>query len=242
MILRTFIFSLLLLLSGCDGNGRFSLHSSLLGQMATVSATSSEKNGNYEIKLLVVSKGLINLVRGKRTEIYKSHGFIKGGKYYSKSFAVEKKTSKLHSIIEYKFDYKHKKIVRYFDLWENGKKTDHAVDTMKYFGHDDFLTIFHNVLYKQPKTDGKRLTVVTAAAENSGGKVPVYISNNLKELKKWGGKDGDTLIQMGISKKIFKGSRGSITALLDSAKNPYKMAIKTLKVVGVVTAMPINNK
>jgi len=238
MILRIFIFGVLLLLSGCEGSGKFGLHSSLLGQFASTTATSSEKNGRYQIRLQVVSEGLINLLRGKRTEIYKSTGFVKGGKYYSQSFTVEKKTSKLHSIIEYRFDYKHKKIVRHFDLWENGTKIDHAVDTMKYFGHNDFLTIFHNALYKQPPTKGKRLTVVTAAAENSGGKVPVYISNDPAMLKKWGGKEGDTLIQMGIVKKIFKGSKGSITALLDKKKNPYKMAIKTLKIVGVVTAMP----
>ena len=110
---------------------------------------------------------------------------------------------------------------------------------MKYFGHDDFLTIFHNALYKQPKTNGKRFSVTTAAAENSGGKVPVYISNDPAMVKKWGGKPSDTLIQMGISKKIFKGAKGSITALLDQNKNPYKMAIKTLKVVGTVKVTPI---
>ncbi len=239
MILRVFIFSLLLLLSGCDGNGRFGLHSSMFGRMATVDATSSEKNGKYEIKLLVKSKGLINLARGKRTEIYKSHGFVRGGKYYSQYFIVEKVTSKVHSIIEYKFDYKHRKIVRHFTLWESGKITDKAVDTMKYFGHDDFLTIFHNALYQQTDTSGKRLTVITAAAENSGGKVPVYISSDPSKVKRWGGKPGDTLIQIGISKKIFKGSKGSITALLDKNKNPYKMAIKTLKIVGTVKALPI---
>ncbi len=239
MILRIFIFAAIFLLSGCQESGRFGLHSSLLGQFATATATSSEKNGHYTIKLRVESEGLINLLRGKRVEHYISRGFVKGGKYYSKSFVVEKETSKLHSIIEYKFDYKHKKIVRYFDLWENGKKVDHATDTMKYFGHNDFLTIFHNALYRQPKTSGKRLTVITAAAENNGGKVPVYISNDPIRLKEWGGKAGDTLIQMGISKKIFKGSKGSVTALLDKDKNPYKMAIKTLKIVGVVKAIPI---
>jgi hypothetical protein len=124
-------------------------------------------------------------------------------------------------------------------LWKNGKKTDSATDIMKYFGHNDFLTIFHNALYRQPRTNGKRLTVITAAAENSGGKVPVYISNNPNMLKRWGGKPGDTLIQMGISKKIFKGGRGSLTALLDRNKNPYRLAIKSLKIVGTVTATPI---
>jgi hypothetical protein len=239
MIIRISIFAIVLLLSGCEGSGRFGLHSSLLGQFATTTATSTEKGGRYNIKLRVVSEGLINLIKGKRTEIYKSHGFVRHGKYYSKSFVVEKKTSELHSIIEYKFDYKKKRITRHFTLWKNGKKADQAVDVMKYFGHDDFLTIFHNTLYKQPKTNGKRFAVTTAAAENSAGKVPVYISNDPKILKKWGGKAGDTLIQMGIAKKIFKGAKGSVTAILDKNKSPYKMAIKTLKIVGTVKVMPI---
>jgi len=240
MIIRAFSLLLtLFLLSGCKGSGRFAVQSSLLGQFATAAASSSEKGNHYRITVRVTSEGIINLLRGKRVETYRSHGTIRKGRYYSRLFSVEKKTDKLHSLIEYRFDYAHKKIVRHFQLWEKGKRTENATDTMEYFGHDDFLTIFHNVLYQQPKTSGKRLTVITAAAENNHGKVPVYISSDPKRLKRWGGQAGGTLVQLGITKAIFSGGHGSMTLMLDPQNVPQSVIVKKLKVVGTVTAKPL---
>jgi hypothetical protein len=239
MILRTFLtMSLLLFLGGCKGSGRFGVHSSLLGQFATAVAHGTEKGNRYSMTIKVTSEGLINLLRGKRVETYHSEGKIRHGQYYAQLFSVDKKTDKQHSLIEYRFDYGGKKIVRHFHLWQKGKLIETATDKMKYFGHNDFLTIFHNVLYKQPKTSGKRLTIITAAAENNHGKVPVYISNDPKRLKRWGGAADGTLVQLGIHKAIFSGGHGSMTVLLDAKQAPQQVIVKKLKVVGTVTAKP----
>jgi hypothetical protein len=230
--------ALLFFLTGCKGSGHFGVRSSLLGQFATAVANSSEKGNRYTVTIQVTSEGLINLLRGKRVETYHSEGKIRRGQYYSQLFSVEKKTDKQHSLIEYRFDYAHKKIVRHFRLWQKGKLIETATDKMEYFGHDDFLTIFHNVLYKQPKTSGKRLTIITAAAENNHGKVPVYISNDPKRLKRWGAPAGGTIVQLGINKGIFDGGHGSMTVLLDAKQTPQKIIVKKLKIVGTVTAKP----
>jgi len=240
MIIRAFlIFLTLFFLGGCKGNGTFSVHSSLLGNFATAVAGGSEQGNRYTMTIRVTSKGLINLLRGKRTEIYHSEGTIRRGEYYSRLFSVEKTTDKLHSLIEYRFDYTHKKIVRHFRLWEKGKLTDEATDTMTYFGHDDFLTIVHNVLYRYSAASAKRLTVITAAADNNHGKVPVFISRDAKQVSKWGGMPGGTVVQMGIRKAIFDGGKGSMTVLLDSNNIPQKVIVKKLKIVGTVTAKPV---
>ncbi len=241
MIIRAFsLLFVLFWLHGCEGSGRFGVHSSLLGQFATAEASSSEQGRRYAITIRVTSEGVINLLRGKRIETYHSEGSVRNGQYYAHRFSVDKNTAKQHSFIEYRFDYRHKKIVRHFHLWQKGKLIDSAKDVMHYWGHNDFLTIFHNVLYQQPQTLGKRLTVITAAAENNQGKVPVYISNDPKRLQRWGGQSGGTLVQLGIAKAIFDGAHGSMTALLDAHKVPQKIIIKRLKVVGTVTAKPIN--
>ena len=227
----------MLFLSGCQGAGRFGLHSSLLGEFATAKAKVVETKSRYSIDLYVQSKGLLSWVRGDRFEHYQSKGHIRRGEYYADRFMVEKTTKKIHSIITYTFDYRRKKIIRHFRLWENGKKSDEERLTMKYFGHNDFVTILHNALRSQQGTWRKKFVV--AAADNTNGSVPVYVTHDFALVKKWGGVKGGVLVQMAVNKKIFNGGKGSMTFVLNPDKNLKYVIIKGLKVVGKVTAKPI---
>ncbi len=239
MIYRIFLISTAFLLLGCEGSGRFALHSSLLGSFAEAAATSSERGGHYAITIKVHSTGIYNLIRGKRIEVYRSRGTVRHGKYYSQHFAIEKWANGRHTLAEYVPNYRTKKIIRRFRQWEKSGLTQDVKDRMPYFGHDDFLTVLHNAVYKQPKTSGRRSTVIVAGADNSRGRVPVYVSQDSARLQKWGGVAGGTLIQMGISKGIFDGGKGSITVLLDPKSVPKRIIIKKVKIVGTVTGNPI---
>jgi len=240
MKLRIFLFVAMLMLSGCKGNGHFGLRSSLLGQFADTSASSSEQGGHYTIAVNVHSTGIYNLVRGKRIEKYRSSGTVRHGRYYSHHFSIEKWANGKHTLAEYTPNYRTKTIVRRFRQWEKGNKLSEDVkDRMDYFGHDDFLTVLHNAVYQQPKTSGRRTTVVVAGADNSHGKVPVYVSHDPKRVRQWGGVPGGVLIQMGIAKRIFEGGKGSITVVLDPKNHPTRIIIKKVKIVGTVTGKPI---
>jgi len=237
MILRAFLILLMLFLSGCKGEGQFGLHSSLVGEFATAKARVVETKNRYTIDLYVKSKGLLSWVRGDRLEHYQSKGHIRHGEYYADRFMVEKTTKKIHSIITYTFDYRHKKIIRHFRLWENGKKSDEEKIAMSYFGHNDFVTILHNALRQKGVTWRKNFIV--AAADNSGGRVPVYVTHDPKLVQKWGGNPGGTVVQMAVNKHIFKGGKGSMSFVLNPDNNLKFLTIKGLKVVGKVTAKPI---
>ena len=239
MITRAFLsLMMIFVLAGCEGSGRFGVHSSLLGEFAVADASSVEKNGRYTITIRVQSKGIYNFVRGKRIEQYSSKGSVRHGKYYSNRFTVEKWANGKHSIAEYTVDYRRHKILRHYRDWIKGKANEDVTDTMDYFGHDDFLTVMHNAVRGEPKTSGRRKTVIVAGADNSHGRVPVYVTNDPKRLARWGGKPNGTLVQVGIAKGIFDGGKGSFTAILDAQNRPIKMVIKKVKIVRAVTVTP----
>ncbi len=239
MIIRAILLLSMFFFAGCQGSGRFSVHSSLLGEFATADASSTESGSRYTITIRVHSTGIYNLVRGKRTEKYTSKGSVRCGKYYSHLFAVEKWANGKHSLAEYTFNYRRHKILRHYRDWIKGKANEDVTDTMDYFGHDDFLTVMHNAVRNESATSGRRTTIIVAGADNSHGKVPVYVSNDPKRLQRWGGPADGALIQVGIAKGIFDGGRGSITAVLDAQNHPIKLIIKKVKIVRTVTATPI---
>jgi len=231
-------------LLGCEGSQSFSLRSSMLGEFARSTASVTEKGNHYAIQVDAHSTGIYNLVRGKRKEQYRSRGRIRKGIYYADHFAIEKWANGTHTLAEYHFDYRRKKITRRFRSWviKGGKLTQDVKDPMPYWGHDDFMTVLHNALYKQPRTKGRRKTFILAGAENSGGKVPVYISNDDQLVTRWGGHAGGTLVQMAVRKGIFDGGKGSLTFVLNAQNNPERIIIKKVKIVGTVTGKPIRKR
>jgi hypothetical protein len=233
-------FGLVLLLSGCDANGRFTLRSKLTGEFATATASSTEHNGRYTIEIDIHTHGLYNLLRGKRHEHYRSTGRIKKGIYYSNKLIIERWTDKnhLHSINEYQLDYTHKKITRHYQEWHGKKKVKESRVTMNYFGHDDYLTVLHNAFAVNRKNNTTRKTYLVAASEETHGKVPVYFTKNPKHLKRWGAPASGALLQMGIYKSIFKDGKGSLTVLLDAKHHPVKIYLSNLKTIGTLTVTP----
>jgi len=211
-----------------------------MGQLAKTTVKTHEKNGQYLITVSVASSGLYNLIRGKRIEQYRSKGMVKNGQYFSRRFAIEKWANDQHTLAEYLFDYSHHTIMRRFRKWE---KKDHLTkditDKMPYFGHNDFLTIMRNAVQNKPRTMGRRTNEIVAGADNTKGRVPVYVSNDPKRLRQWDADPQGTLVQIGVSKAIFDGGKGSMTVLLDEQNHPDRIVIKEVKIVGTVTGKPI---
>ncbi len=242
MIIRAIVIVLMFFFAGCEGNGRFGIRSSLLGGFASAEVNTTEYDGRYSITIRVHSTGIYNLVRGKRIEKYRSHGHVYHGKYYSDLFVIEKWANNKHSLTEYRFHYRRHIIVRHYRDWIKNKPNEDVTDTMDYFGHDDFLTVMHNAVRGESRTFGKRKTVIVAGADNTHGRMPVYVSNDPVRLRQWGGGSEGSLIQVGVSKKIFDGGKGSITAVLDARNHPIRLVINKVKIVGVVTVKPIKIK
>jgi len=230
----------IIVLSGCNANGRFTLHSKLTGNLATATASAKEAGNRYVIDVKVTTRGIYNFLRGKRIEHYRSTGHIRDGVYYSDKLTIERwhSKNKFHDLQEYFIHYRSKKIVRKYQRWEGDKQVNTDTKTLDHFGHNDYLTLFHNALKKYGKSPAKRITYIAAGSEETHGKIPIYISNNSKLIKQWGGASGGTLIQMGIHKGIFKKGSGSMTVLLDPQNHPVKFYFSNLKTIGTLTGMP----
>ncbi len=226
----------LVVMSGCEANGRYKLSSKMTGTLGVASASTVEKNGRYSIDISVTTQGLYNLIKGKRTEKYSSKGHIKKGIYYSDVFRIErwKNKGKFHDLKVYKFDYKKRKITLHYQRWSGGKKVEESKRNLGFFSHDDYFTVIHNALL-QNKGGHYRI----AGSEETGGKVPVYISHDAGPIKRWGGPPkGGTLLQIGMYKGIFKNKKGTLTILIDKSNHLYKLVLSNLNTIGTMTGVP----
>jgi hypothetical protein len=130
-------------------------------------------------------------------------------------------------------------VIKHYRKWSKGKLVGNSTSNIARFTHQDFLTVLHNALYKIPKTKGSRKTYIAAGSEETGGKVPIYISNDSKRLKQWRAPNGGTLVQMGIHKGIFKGGKGSMTIILDSRNRPVRFVFSNMNTIGTLTGKPV---
>jgi hypothetical protein len=234
-------FGLVILLSGCNANGRFALHSKLTGQLATATASAQEKGNRYTIDIKVSTQGLYNFLQGKRTEHYRSTGHIRHGLYYSDLFVVErwKTKEKFHDLKEYHINHRTKKIVRKYRRWQGKKLVENTSTTLDHYGYNDYLTLLHNALKQHGTSSSKRITYTAAGSEETHGKIPIYITQNANQIKRWGGVRGGALVQMGLYKGIFKNRKGSMTVLLDRKQRPVKFYISNLETIKTLTGVPI---
>jgi hypothetical protein len=231
----------MLVLGGCNANGTYALQSGKTGTLAKAQASAKESGGRYAIDIKVATQGIYNLLKGKRTEHYSSKGHIRNGKYHSDRFVIErwKDGGKIHDLQEYRFDYKRRKVIKRYRKWSKGKLVEDRSARIPRFTHQDFLTVMHNALHKISKTKGARKTYITAGSEETGGKVPIYVSNDPKRLKQWGAPGDGTLVQMGIHKGIFKGGKGSMSIILDKHNRPLRFVFSNMKTIGTLTGKPI---
>ncbi len=232
--------TVMLSLSGCNANGRFALHASLTGQLATATASAKESGDRYTIDVRVATQGIYNFLRGKRTEHYRSVGHIRHGLYYSDRLTIERWSSKekMHDLIQYRMDYHAKKIIRTYQKWVQEKQTANTSGALDHFGHNDYLTLFHNALKQYGKSPAKRITYIAAGSEETHGKVPIYLSHDPKLIRRWGGPQGGTLLQMGIHKGIFKNGKGSMTVLLDAHNHPRVFYFSNMITIGTLKGTP----
>jgi len=231
----------MIVLSGCNANGRFALDSKLTGRLATVTANAHEKGDHYTIDITVATQGVYNFLRGKRTEHYRSTGRIRHGIYYSDLLTIERwrPKEKFHDLKEYHLDHRRKKIIRKYQRWSGNKRIENTSTTLDHYGYNDYLTLFHNTLKKYGNISAKRISYTAAGSEETHGKIPVYLTRDPKQIKRWGGPRGGTLLQMGLYKGIFKKRNGSMTVLLDSKNRPVKFYISNLKTINALTGIPI---
>ena len=212
----------------------YSVKASLLGEIAKVNITSNIKNKRYTLQLKLTTTGIAKMMSGSRKEIYKSKGRIKDGSYYADVFTVKQTFKNKKYFKKYTFDYKKHKIKKVYQKWENGKLTSTTTKYLKYFSHNDLLTLYHNILQFKKSNKNGHYRISAAGAERGGSSILFELPNDTKTkkvLKKLSVKNASAMM-LDIRRSYLSKGRG--TMIFAIAKNGIakKVTMNHVKMVG----------
>jgi len=152
---------------------KYKIYSPVTGKLGKITLKRAENGKSYEMVGEVISSGIAKGLTGKRKDKYVSVGTIKGGRYVTHKFVIERKDKKRQEIVEYTFDYKAKKVLKHRKRWKNGKLDKDKVESLGYFTDTDIAALFHNMLIDM-KSPGQK-DYIAVGAEKIKGRVTVEI-------------------------------------------------------------------
>jgi hypothetical protein len=153
------------------------------------------------------TSGMVKMLTHNRRDKYISTGAIKNGRYITHKFRIERKDSKYKEVIDYIFDFKHKKVIKHRQRWKNGKKDKDKKKPLKFFANTDLSALFHNMLLDLKS--GKRRDYLAVGAEKIKGRVTVEIPTQkvAQKERKFLKVPNDMRIVYVISKEKIDGKR-----------------------------------
>jgi len=209
----------------------------LVGKMIDVKVNASANNKRYSIRIDMQTMGMIKLMTGGQIEHHSSYGSVRNGEYYAKEYKIDKTYKKIHYIRRYLFDYRNKKITKISMKWKEGKKLYETKEILKYFTHNDILTLYHNVLrFKKSHKPGS-YSLTLAGAEKEGGKLKFVLPGSTaltKEQSKLGMKQAE-VIKVFMYRSFLSGGKGSLTFGIDKNGIAEKIILDSVKMLGKVT-------
>ena len=211
----------------------------ILGELG-VSHAHLETNGDkYKISINAKATGIAKTLSRNRKETHLSEGFIRNGKYFSKSYSIkveygEKKREKLYTV-----DHQKKIVTKITKKYRKGKLTSETKQTLDFFSTDDLLTLYFN-LPRLINANSKPGTYSFNAigAEKQQGKVEIYLPKST-ELKKYVdtlGKGEYRYLTAIIYQKIFSSSKGELMLAIGKDGITKKAVLKDLVMFGDLTA------
>jgi len=224
------------------GNLHYVAKGTLVGTFVDATVQYSAGKSRYNIKVKMRAVGIAKTLSGGQVETHTSSGKIKNGEYFAKEYKIEKRFKQIHYIRRYLFDYTRKKITKISAKWKSGKKLYENRETLKYFAHNDILTLYHNVMRYKKKHASGHFAIALAGAEKEGGRLRFSLPSGKKlqkERKALDEKDAD-VIKVYLRRKFLSGGKGNLTfaigkdgiadkVVLDSAKIFGKVVLKRIK-------------
>ena len=166
----------------------------------------------YNISAKMKTYGFAKKLSGNRLESYNANGTVKGNKYYAGKFVQNVTYKNKKSYLEYKFDYKKKKIYKTRHKWVDGKlKTDYK-KALKYFTYNDLFSSYHNIVAELKGKPAGTYRMQVAGMEKYGGYLTIKVPNTAqqaKEAKSMGAK-GAWIYHIVTNKKILGSKNGEI--------------------------------
>ena len=209
-------------------NYRYSISGGLIGKVAEAKVKHSIKGSSYRIHIDVIAKGVAKMLSHNLREQHSSYGSIKHGEYYAKEYKIEKTYKDIHFIRRYIFDYGHKKIIKISTKWKKGKKLYEHKERLKYFAHNDILTLYHNIMKYKKKNGAGSYTIKLAGAEREAGK----LTFRLPPGKTFYGLES---IKLFLRHSYFAKGQGGLTMGIDAKGIVKKGILDNVKLLGEVS-------
>ncbi len=234
------IVVVLLLLAGMGTEAR-SLHyvakGTLVGTMIDAKVQYSASKTRYTIKVKMRATGVVKLLSGGQIESHTSTGSIKKGEYFAKEYKIEKRYKDIHYLRRYLFDYQKRKITKISIKWKKDKKLYENRETLKYFAHNDILTLYHNIVRYKKKHPSGHFSIALAGAEKEGGKLKFVFPSGqkLQQERKAMGEKSAEVIKVYMKRAFLSGGRGNLTFAIDKNGIAKKVVLDSVKLLGKVT-------
>ena len=208
----------------------------LVGTMINAQVQYSAGRSHYSIKVKMRATGIVKMLSGGQVETHTSSGSIKNGEYFAKEYKIEKRFKHIHYLRRYLFDYKRKKITKISTKWEKGKKLYENREILRYFAHNDILTLYHNIVRYKKKHDSGHFSIALAGAEKEGGKLKFFFPSGkkLQNERKILNEANAEIIKVYMRRKFLSGGRGNLTFAIDSHGIASKVVLDSVKLLGKV--------
>ncbi|BBG65103.1 hypothetical protein NNO_0400 [Hydrogenimonas sp.] len=181
----------------------------IFGKMGVADAYLTEKEGEYEIKMVAKATGLAKVLSGGRVEVYGSRGRIVDGKLMPKTFTKDIRRSGKRRIKVYTFDHNAKRVVFHEENYRDGKLKDEKNETLPYYAENDILSLYfniRNIIGECNEPFAKDLKAVGAEKKTGRVRVETVTGGERDRLKRSLG-DEPCYLKVTIFQKLF-GSKG----------------------------------
>ncbi len=201
---------------------------SLVGGIADIKLHHRETSETYTTRLVISATGLAKTLSGNQKEIHISKGKVRHNEYYAGEYVVTKWHKNTKYLKRYLFDYLHKKIRKFSTKWKNGKQVYSKKETLRYFSHNDMLTLYHNILHFKKRHKRGKYAITLAGAENHGGKVTFGFANG-QDMK------GADTLTLDINNSAFAKGKGRLLFEIGSDSSVITGELRGVKLLGTVT-------
>jgi len=209
----------------------------LVGTIADIKVTHQDSGRAYRIDIVVTTSGVAKMMSGGLREHHISYGRVVKGEYYASEYTIEKHYKDIRYKRSYRFDYKRKKIVRTATKWKKGKQLYRIQRELRYFAHNDILTLYHNIMRLHKSHKSGTYTIKLAGAEKERGKLRYTIPSPkalAKARSRLGGKALD-VVQLHLNREFLSGGKGMLMLGMDQEGITQKGLLERVKVLGSVT-------
>ncbi len=207
----------------------------IFGNVGTINNIIDQNTSNYKITTTVKLAGLAKMLLKGQKEFYLSRGHMENGLMVSDYYRMTTLKKGKKVVKEYFIDHIHKKTMKHYRKWKNGKLVKDEKKDLGFYAKDDLLTLYFNMeKHLKGHKDKVHFYIKAVGLEKQKGIVEISVPTpkTLRIYQSILGKKAKWYAKALIVQKNFKHRKGDI--YLAGAKDGYikKAVIKDILMYG----------